>query len=152
MQVEAFPCPGPGMQRYVAWQNALATREEHALAIFVEAPQSAAGEWGSGRGKTGYAGDADRPAKWYFALKAALLSLTQFYELPLALFVSRRGVLALAVGAGNRGRGGKLLDTVSALGQAGVKRFDMPASQLRPRPKRATARSHSGIDNAALRK
>ncbi|MCM2315975.1 MAG: DUF1772 domain-containing protein [Thermoanaerobaculia bacterium] len=28
--------------------------------------------------------------------------------------------MALAVGAGNRGRGGKLLDTVSAIGQAGV--------------------------------
>jgi glycosyltransferase involved in cell wall biosynthesis len=30
--------PGPGIRRYVAWQNALVTAEEHARSIFVEAP------------------------------------------------------------------------------------------------------------------
>ena len=37
-QVELFPAPGPGMQRYVAWQNTLVSREDHARAIFVESP------------------------------------------------------------------------------------------------------------------
>ena len=37
-RVEVFPDPGAGMQRYVAWQNSLVSREEHAHAIFVEAP------------------------------------------------------------------------------------------------------------------
>jgi glycosyltransferase involved in cell wall biosynthesis len=36
--VEPFGDPGPGMQRYLAWQNALVTAEDHARAIFVEAP------------------------------------------------------------------------------------------------------------------
>jgi glycosyltransferase involved in cell wall biosynthesis len=36
--VEPFGDPGPGMERYLAWQNALVTAEEHARAIFVEAP------------------------------------------------------------------------------------------------------------------
>lgn len=38
VQVEAFPAPGAGMQRYFAWQNALVTKSDHARAIFVEAP------------------------------------------------------------------------------------------------------------------
>jgi len=38
VQVEAFPSPGAGMQRYLAWQSSLTSREEHANAIFVEAP------------------------------------------------------------------------------------------------------------------
>ena len=38
VQVEAFPTPGAGMQRYLAWQNALTSPEDHARAIFVEAP------------------------------------------------------------------------------------------------------------------
>jgi GT2 family glycosyltransferase len=38
VQVEAFPAPAPGMQAYVAWQNALVSREDHARAVFVEAP------------------------------------------------------------------------------------------------------------------
>jgi GT2 family glycosyltransferase len=38
VQVEAFPAPAPGMHAYVAWQNALVTRRDHARAIFVEAP------------------------------------------------------------------------------------------------------------------
>ena len=38
VQVEAFPAPGPGMQRYVAWQNALVSRADHARAIFCESP------------------------------------------------------------------------------------------------------------------
>jgi hypothetical protein len=38
VQVELFPAAGAGMQRYVAWQNSLTTREEHAHAVFVEAP------------------------------------------------------------------------------------------------------------------
>jgi len=38
VQVEAFPAAGEGMQRYLAWQNALTSREQHAHAIFVEAP------------------------------------------------------------------------------------------------------------------
>jgi glycosyltransferase involved in cell wall biosynthesis len=39
-QVEAFPegSVGEGMQRYIAWQNALVTPEDHAREIFVEAP------------------------------------------------------------------------------------------------------------------
>lgn len=38
VQVEAFPEPGLGMQRYVAWQSTLVTRSDHANAIFCEAP------------------------------------------------------------------------------------------------------------------
>ena len=38
VQVEAFPAPAGGMQRYLAWQNALLTPADHARAIFVEAP------------------------------------------------------------------------------------------------------------------
>lgn len=37
-RVELFPSPGAGMQRYVAWQNSLVTRGDHARDIFVEAP------------------------------------------------------------------------------------------------------------------
>jgi glycosyltransferase involved in cell wall biosynthesis len=39
-QVEAFPesAVGEGMRRYIAWQNALLTPEDHAREIFVEAP------------------------------------------------------------------------------------------------------------------
>jgi glycosyltransferase involved in cell wall biosynthesis len=39
-QVEAFPegSVGEGMRRYIAWQNALLTPEDHAREIFVEAP------------------------------------------------------------------------------------------------------------------
>jgi glycosyltransferase involved in cell wall biosynthesis len=39
-QVEAFPAEvvGEGMRRYVDWQNGLITPEDHAAAIFVEAP------------------------------------------------------------------------------------------------------------------
>ena len=36
--VEPFGDPGPGMRRYLAWQNGLITREDHARAIFIEAP------------------------------------------------------------------------------------------------------------------
>jgi glycosyltransferase involved in cell wall biosynthesis len=35
---EGFPQPMPGMLRYVAWQNSLVSREDHARAIFVESP------------------------------------------------------------------------------------------------------------------
>lgn len=38
VQVEAFPAAAGGMQRYLAWQNSLTTAEEHAHAIFIEAP------------------------------------------------------------------------------------------------------------------
>lgn len=38
VQVDAFPAAGAGMARYVAWQNGLTSREQHAHAIFVEAP------------------------------------------------------------------------------------------------------------------
>ena len=38
VQVEAFPAAAAGMQRYLAWQNALTSRADHAQAIFVEAP------------------------------------------------------------------------------------------------------------------
>jgi glycosyltransferase involved in cell wall biosynthesis len=38
VQVEAFPSPGAGMQRYLAWQNSLTTPEEHARALFIESP------------------------------------------------------------------------------------------------------------------
>jgi glycosyltransferase involved in cell wall biosynthesis len=38
VQVEPFPAAAGGMQRYIAWQNALTSRAEHAHAIFVEAP------------------------------------------------------------------------------------------------------------------
>ncbi len=38
VQVEAFPAPAAGMQRYFGWQNALVTKSDHARAIFVEAP------------------------------------------------------------------------------------------------------------------
>jgi GT2 family glycosyltransferase len=38
VQVEGFPAPGEGMQRYFAWQNGLVTRSDHARSIFVEAP------------------------------------------------------------------------------------------------------------------
>jgi glycosyltransferase involved in cell wall biosynthesis len=37
-EVEAFPAPGPGLRRYVAWQNTLHSPEEHARDRFVEAP------------------------------------------------------------------------------------------------------------------
>lgn len=39
-QVELFPegAAGEGMQRYIAWQNAILTPEDHAREIFVEAP------------------------------------------------------------------------------------------------------------------
>lgn len=36
--VEAFPAPGPGLARYVAWQNGLISPEDHARDMFVEAP------------------------------------------------------------------------------------------------------------------
>jgi len=38
VRVELFPAPAGGMERYIAWQNALVTREDHARAIFVESP------------------------------------------------------------------------------------------------------------------
>ena len=38
VQVEAFPAPGPGMKRYVAWQSSLVSRSDHAHAVFCEAP------------------------------------------------------------------------------------------------------------------
>lgn len=38
VRVELFPAPAPGMERYIAWQNALVTREDHAREIFVESP------------------------------------------------------------------------------------------------------------------
>ena len=38
VQVEAFPAPGLGMQRYVAWQSSLISRADHARAIFCESP------------------------------------------------------------------------------------------------------------------
>ncbi len=40
VQVEGFPkdAVGDGMRRYIAWQNALVTAEQHAREIFVEAP------------------------------------------------------------------------------------------------------------------
>jgi glycosyltransferase involved in cell wall biosynthesis len=38
VQAEAFPAPAAGMQRYLAWQNALVSRADHARAIFVESP------------------------------------------------------------------------------------------------------------------
>jgi glycosyltransferase involved in cell wall biosynthesis len=37
-QIELFGSPGPGIQRYVAWQNGLVSAVDHAHAIFVEAP------------------------------------------------------------------------------------------------------------------
>lgn len=37
-RVEASPAPGPGLLRYVAWQNALITPADHARERFVEAP------------------------------------------------------------------------------------------------------------------
>jgi len=37
-QIELFGAPGPEMERYAAWQNAIVTPAEHARAIFVEAP------------------------------------------------------------------------------------------------------------------
>ena len=37
-RVEAFPEPGEGLRRYVAWQNSLVTPEEHAASLFVESP------------------------------------------------------------------------------------------------------------------
>jgi glycosyltransferase involved in cell wall biosynthesis len=36
--VEAFPSPGPGLVRYLAWQNGLVTPQDHARDMFVEAP------------------------------------------------------------------------------------------------------------------
>ncbi|MFO0741982.1 MAG: glycosyltransferase [Labilithrix sp.] len=36
--VEPFGEPGPGMRRYLGWQNGLVTPEDHARAIFIEAP------------------------------------------------------------------------------------------------------------------
>lgn len=38
VQVEAFPHPKPGLVRYVAWQNALVSEEEHARDLLVESP------------------------------------------------------------------------------------------------------------------
>jgi GT2 family glycosyltransferase len=38
VRVEAFPAPGPGLCRYVAWQNGLLSPEDHARDVFVEAP------------------------------------------------------------------------------------------------------------------
>lgn len=38
VQVEAFPAPGRGMQRYVAWQSSLVSPSDHACAIFCESP------------------------------------------------------------------------------------------------------------------
>jgi glycosyltransferase involved in cell wall biosynthesis len=38
VQVEAFPAPGLGMQRYVAWQSSLVSPGDHARAIFCESP------------------------------------------------------------------------------------------------------------------
>ena len=38
VQVEAFPEPTQGMQRYLAWQASVISRAEHANAIFVESP------------------------------------------------------------------------------------------------------------------
>ncbi|MBX3229992.1 MAG: glycosyltransferase [Labilithrix sp.] len=38
VRVELFGSPAAGMERYVAWQNGIVTAEEHASAIFVEAP------------------------------------------------------------------------------------------------------------------
>lgn len=38
VQVEAFPDPKPGLVRYVAWQNALVSEEEHARDLLVESP------------------------------------------------------------------------------------------------------------------
>jgi GT2 family glycosyltransferase len=37
-QVQLFGAPGPGIRRYVEWQNGLVSAEDHARAIFVEAP------------------------------------------------------------------------------------------------------------------
>jgi glycosyltransferase involved in cell wall biosynthesis len=37
-EVEIFGAPGPGMERYVAWQNSLRTPADHARSIFVESP------------------------------------------------------------------------------------------------------------------
>jgi GT2 family glycosyltransferase len=37
-QVDLFGAPGPGIRRYVDWQNGLVSAEDHARAIFVEAP------------------------------------------------------------------------------------------------------------------
>ena len=37
-RIEPFPTCGEGMGRYVAWQNALVTAEDHARELFVEAP------------------------------------------------------------------------------------------------------------------
>ncbi len=37
-RVEAFPDPGPGLLRYVAWQNSLLSPADHARDIFVESP------------------------------------------------------------------------------------------------------------------
>lgn len=37
-RIEAFGAPGPGMERYVAWQNTLLSAADHARAIFIEAP------------------------------------------------------------------------------------------------------------------
>jgi glycosyltransferase involved in cell wall biosynthesis len=37
-QVELFGAPGPGIRRYVEWQNSLVSAEDHGRAIFVEAP------------------------------------------------------------------------------------------------------------------
>lgn len=36
--VAPFGEPGPGMERYIAWQNGLVSADEHARAIFIEAP------------------------------------------------------------------------------------------------------------------
>jgi len=36
--VEAFPAPTPGMERYLAWQSSVLSREDHARAIFIESP------------------------------------------------------------------------------------------------------------------
>jgi glycosyltransferase involved in cell wall biosynthesis len=37
-QIELFGAPGPGIQRYVDWQNAIVSPEEHDRSIFVESP------------------------------------------------------------------------------------------------------------------
>src|SRR5690606_31897792 len=38
VQVALFPAFGEGMARYVAWQNALVTPDDHARSLLVEAP------------------------------------------------------------------------------------------------------------------
>lgn len=38
VQVELFGAPGAGMERYIEWQNAIVTQEEHARSVFIESP------------------------------------------------------------------------------------------------------------------